>query len=105
MKVFEYLSLTSYVYLQFFASYFGNMLHTILYLKSMIMFLNYLLKVKVTQTRNWLKTCHFLLFKVIYSQFVVILSLYVIAINVIKYSLNTNTFLLHNASKVKVKVI
>ena len=80
------------------------MLHTILYLKSMIMFLNYL-KVKVTQTRNWLKTCHFLLFKVIYSLFVVILSLYFIATNVIKYSLNTNTFLLHNASKVKVKVI
>ena len=70
------------------------------------MFLNYLLKVKVkiTQTRNWLKTC-FLIFNVICSQFVVILSLYLIAINIIKCSLNTNTFLLHNASKVKVKVI
>ena len=76
------------------------------------MFLNYLLKVKVTQTRNWLKTCYFLIFNVICSQFVVIVSLYLIAvslyliaINIIKCSLNTNTFLLHNASKVKVKVI
>ena len=69
------------------------------------MFLNYLLKVKVTQTRNWLKTYHFLIFNVICSQFVVMLSLYLIAINIIKCSLNTNTFLLHNASKVKVKVI
>ena len=48
------------------------------------MALNYLLKVKVTQTRNWLKTCYFLIFNVICSQFVVILSLYVIAINIIK---------------------
>ena len=69
------------------------------------MFLNYLLKVKVTQTRNWLKTCYFLMLNVICSQFVVILSLYLIAINIIKCSLNTSTFLLHNASKVKVKVI
>ena len=69
------------------------------------MFLNYLLKVKVTQTRNWLKTCYFLILNVICSQFVVILSLYLIAINIIKCSLNTSTFLLHNASKVKVKVI
>ena len=69
------------------------------------MFLNYLLKVKVTQTRNWLKTCYLLIIKVICSQFVVILSLYLIAINIIKCSLNTNTFLLHSASKVKVKVI
>ena len=71
------------------------------------MFLNYLLtvKVKVTQTRNWLKTCYFLIFNVICLQFVVILSLYLIAFNIIKCSLNTNTFLLHNASKVKVKVI
>ena len=69
------------------------------------MLLNYLLKVKVTQTRNWLKTCYFLIFNVICSQFVVILSLYSIAINIIKCSLNINTFLLHNASKVKVKVI
>ena len=71
----------------------------------MIMFLNYLLKVKVTQTRNWLKTCYFLIFNVICSRFVVILSLYLIAIDIIKCSLNTNTFLLHNAAKVKVKVI
>ena len=71
------------------------------------MFLNYLLKVKVkvTQTRNWLRTCYFLIFNVICSQFVVILSLYLIAINTIKCSLNTNTFLLHNTSKVKVKDI
>ena len=69
------------------------------------MFLNYRLKVKVTQTRNWLKTCYFLIFNVICSQFVVILSLYLIAINIIKCSLNTNTFLLHNASRIKVKVI
>ena len=69
------------------------------------MFLNYLLKAKVTQTRNWLKTCYFLIFNVICSQFVVTLSLYLIAINIIKCSLNTNTFLLHNTSKVKVKVI
>ena len=69
------------------------------------MFLNYLLKVKVTQRRNWLKTCYFLIFNVICSQFVVILSLYLIAINIIKCSSNTNTFLLHNAAKVKVKVI
>ena len=80
----------------------------------MIMFLNYLLKVKVkvTQTRNWLTitfgftiACHFLIFNVICSQFVVILSLYLIAINIIKCSLNTNTIILHNTSKVKVKVI
>ena len=71
----------------------------------MIIFLNYLLKVKVIQTRNWLKTCYFLIFNVICSQFVVILSLYLVAIKIIKCSLNTNTFLLHNASKVKVKVI
>ena len=71
------------------------------------MFLNSFLKfkVKVTQTRNWLKTCYFLIFIVICSQFVVILSLYLIAISKIKCSLNTNTFLLQNASKVKVKVI
>ena len=71
------------------------------------MFLNYLLKVKVkvTQIRNWLRTYCFLIFNVICSQFVVIFSLYLIAINIIKCSLNTNTFLLHNASKVKVKVI
>ena len=69
------------------------------------MFLNYLLKVKVTQTRNWLKTCYFLILNVICSQFVVMLSLYLIAINIIKCSLNTSTFLLHNTSKVKVKVI
>ena len=71
------------------------------------MFLNYLLrvKVKVTQTRNWLKMCYFLIFNVICSQFVLIFSLYLIAINIVKCSLNTNTFLLHNASKVKVKVI
>ena len=71
------------------------------------MFLNYLLKVKfkVTQTRNWLKTCYFLIFNVICSQFVVILSLYLIAINIIKCSLNKTTFLLYNTSKVKVKVI
>ena len=56
------------------------------------MFLNYLLKVKVTQTRNWLKTCYFLIFNVICSQIVVIFSLYLIAINIIKCSLNTNTF-------------
>ena len=42
---------------------------------------------------------------VICSRFVVILSLYLIAIDIIKCSLNTNTFLLHNAAKVKVKVI
>ena len=73
----------------------------------MIMFLNYLLKVKVkvTQTRNWLKTCYFLIFNIICSRFVVILSLYLIAIDIIKCSLNTNTFLLHDAAKVKVKVI
>ena len=73
----------------------------------MVMFLNYLLKakVKVTQTRNWLKTCYFLIFNVICSRFVVILSLYLIAIDIIKCSLNTNTFLLHNVAKVKVKVI
>ena len=73
----------------------------------MIMFLNYLLKVKVkvTQIRNLLRTYYFLIFNVICSQFVVIFSLYLIAINIIKCSLNTNTFLLHNASKVKVKVI
>ena len=73
----------------------------------MIMFLNYLLMVmvKVTQTRNWLKTCYFLIFNVICSRFVVIVSLYLIAIDIIKCSLNTNTFLLHNAAKVKVKVI
>ena len=73
----------------------------------MILFLNYLLmvKVKVTQTRNWLKTSYFLLFNVICSRFVVIVSLYLIAIDIIKCSLNTNTFLLHNAAKVKVKVI
>ena len=47
----------------------------------------------------------FLILNVICSQFVVILSLYLIAINIIKCSLNTSTFLLHNASKVKVKVI
>ena len=52
------------------------------------MFLNYLLKVKVTQTRNWPKTCHFLIFNVICSQFVVILSLYSFAINIIKCYLN-----------------
>ena len=71
------------------------------------MFLNYLLKVtvKVTQIRNWLRKYYFLIFNVICSQFVVIFSLYLIAINIIKCSLNTNTFLLHNASKVKVKVI
>ena len=71
------------------------------------MFLNYLLKftVKVTQTRNWLKTCYCLIFNVICSQFVVVLSLYSIAINIIKCSLNTSTFLLHNASRVKVMVI
>ena len=69
------------------------------------MFLNYLLKVKVTQTLNLLKTCYFLIFNVICSQFVVILSLYLIAIYIIKCSLNTNTFLLHNGAKVKVKVI
>ena len=73
------------------------------------MFLNYLLKVKVkvkvTQIRNWLRTYCFLIFNVICSQFVVIFSFYLIAINIIKCSLNTNTFLLHNASKVKVKVI
>ena len=70
----------------------------------MIMFLNYLLKVKVkvTQIRNWLKTCYFLIFNVIFSRFVLILSLYLIAIDIIKCSLNTNTFLLHNAAKVKV---
>ena len=33
LKVLEYLSLTSYVYLQVFASYFGNVLYTILSLK------------------------------------------------------------------------
>ena len=33
LKVLEYLSLTSYIYLSVFASYFGNMLHTILSLK------------------------------------------------------------------------
>ena len=71
------------------------------------MFLNNLLKVKVkvTQTRNWLKTFEFLIFNVICSHFVVILPLYLIAINIIKCSFNTNTFLLHNAAKVKVKVI
>ena len=71
------------------------------------MFLNYLLKVKVkvTLTRNRLKTCYLLIFNVICSQYVVILSLYLIAINIIKCSLKTITFLLHNASKVKVKVI
>ena len=47
----------------------------------------------------------FLILNVICSQFVVILSLYLIAINIIKCSLNTNTLLLHNAAKVKVKVI
>ena len=59
------------------------------------MFLNYLLKVKVkvTQTRNWLKTCYFLIFNVICSQFAVIFSFYLIAINIIKCSLNTSTFL------------
>ena len=71
------------------------------------MFLNYLLKikVKVTQARNLLKTCYFLIFNVICSQFVVKLLLYLIAINTIKCSLNTNAFLLDNTSKVKVKVI
>ena len=71
------------------------------------MFLNYLLKVKVKvkQIRNCLRTYYFLIFNVICSQFVVIFSLYLIAINIIKCSLNTNKFLLHNASKVKVKVI
>ena len=56
------------------------------------MFLNYLLKVKVkvTHTRNWLKTCYFLTFNVICSQFVVILTLYSIVINIIKCSLNFN---------------
>ena len=73
----------------------------------MITFLNFLLKVKVkvTQTRNWFKICYFLIFNVVCSQFVVILSLYLIAINIIKCFLNANAFLLHNASKVKVKVI
>ena len=33
LKVLEYLSLTSYVYLYGFASYLGNMLHTILSLQ------------------------------------------------------------------------
>ena len=33
LKVLEYLSLTPYVYLQGFASYLGNMLHTVLSLK------------------------------------------------------------------------
>ena len=71
------------------------------------MFLNYLLKVnvQVTQKRNRLKMCYFLIFNVICSRFVVILSLYLIAIDIIECSLNTNTFLLHNAAKVKVKVI
>ena len=73
------------------------------------MFLNYLLKVKVKvkvkKIRNWLRTYCFLIFNVICSHFVVIFSLYLIAINIIKCSLNANTFLLHNASKVKVKVI
>ena len=71
------------------------------------MFLNYLLKVKVnvTKTRNWIKTCYFLISNVICSQFVVMVTLYLIAISIIKCSLNTNTFLLHNAAKVKVKVI
>ena len=66
------------------------------------MFLKYLLKVKikVIQTRNWLKTCYFLIFNVICSQFVMILSLYLNTINIIKCSLNTNTFLLHNVSKI-----
>ena len=55
------------------------------------MFLNNLLKVKVKviQTRNWLKTCYFLIFNVICLQFVVILSLYLIAINIIKCSLKS----------------
>ena len=72
----------------------------------MIKFLNYLLNVKVnvTQTRNQLKT-YYLIFNVICSRSVVILSLYLIAIDIIKCSLNTNTFLLHNAAKVKVEVI
>ena len=71
------------------------------------MFLNYFLKVKVkvTQIRNWLRTYYFLIFNVICSQVVVIFSLYLIALNIIKCSLNTNTFLLHNASKVKVNII
>ena len=58
------------------------------------MFLNYLLKVKVkvTQIRNWLRTYCFLIFNLICSQFVVIFSLYLIAINIIKCSSNTNTF-------------
>ena len=55
------------------------------------MFLNNLLKVKVKviQTRNWLKTCYFLIFNVICSQFVVILPLNLIAINIIKCSLKS----------------
>ena len=58
------------------------------------MFLNYLLKVKVkvTQTRTCLKTSYFLIFNVMYSQFVGILSLFLVAINIIKCSLNTNIF-------------
>ena len=73
--------------------------------ESMTVFLNCLLKVKVTETRNWLKICNFLIFKEICPQFVVILSLYLVVINIFKCYLNTNTFLLLTASKVMVKVI
>ena len=55
------------------------------------MFLNNILKVKVKviQTRNRLRTCYFLIFNVISSQFVVILSLFVIVINIIKCPLKS----------------
>ena len=61
----------------------------------MTIFLNYLLKVKVkvTEIRNCLKMCIFFIFKVICLQFVVILPLYLIFIDTIKCSFNTNTFL------------
>ena len=67
------------------------------------MFLNYLRRSRSRSHKH--DTCYFLILNVICSQCVVKLYLYFIAINIIKCSLNTNTFLLHNATKVKVKVI
>ena len=57
----------------------------------MTLFLNYLLKVKVKvkEIRDCLKMCIFFIFKVICLQFVVILSLHLVFINIIKCSLNT----------------
>ena len=62
----------------------------------MAIFLNYLLtvKVKVTEIRDCLKMCNLFIFKVVCLQFVVILSLHLVFIDIFKCYLNTNTFLL-----------